>query len=90
MGIDVGIMRLVMLLQAAISGLIVGGFAQFTASPMDLVKVQLQMEGRRKLEGKPPRVRNAQQAVALIYRQGGIRGLWKVIKITPLNWNFFQ
>ncbi|CAG7824565.1 unnamed protein product [Allacma fusca] len=63
--------------KAALSGLLVGGFAQFTASPMDLVKVQLQMEGRRKLEGKPPRVRNTQQALLLIYRQGGVKGLWK-------------
>ena len=32
-----------------------GGLGQFIASPTDLVKVQMQMEGRRRLEGKPPR-----------------------------------
>ena len=38
-----------------ISGLTAGAMAQFIASPTDLVKVQMQMEGRRRLEGKPPR-----------------------------------
>lgn len=32
-----------------------GAIAQFLASPTDLVKVQMQMEGRRRLEGLPPR-----------------------------------
>ena len=41
--------------QATCGGLIIGGLAQFLASPADLVKVQMQMEGRRRLEGKPPR-----------------------------------
>ncbi|KAA0195750.1 hypothetical protein HAZT_HAZT006355, partial [Hyalella azteca] len=35
-------------------GIVVGGAAQLLASPADLIKVQLQMEGRRRLEGKPP------------------------------------
>lgn len=32
-----------------------GALGQFLASPTDLVKVQMQMEGRRRLEGYPPR-----------------------------------
>lgn len=36
-------------------GVVSGGLGQFLASPTDLVKVQMQMEGRRRLEGKPPR-----------------------------------
>jgi len=52
-------------------------FMSPAASPMDLVKVQLQMEGRRRLEGKPVRVRSAAQALAAIYKESGIRGLWK-------------
>ena len=36
-------------------GMISGAAAQFLASPTDLVKVRLQMEGRRVLEGKSPR-----------------------------------
>ena len=33
-----------------------GGFGQFIASPTDLIKTQIQMEGKRRLLGKPPRV----------------------------------
>lgn len=41
--------------KAAIGGLVAGALAQFLASPTDLIKVQMQMEGRRRLEGKPVR-----------------------------------
>ena len=41
--------------KASLSGLCAGAMGQFVASPADLVKVRLQMEGRRRLEGKPPR-----------------------------------
>ena len=41
--------------KASASGLLGGALAQFLASPTDLIKVQMQMEGRRLLEGKPPR-----------------------------------
>ena len=41
--------------QAIVGGILVGGVAQFLASPADLIKVQMQMEGRRVFEGKPPR-----------------------------------
>jgi len=44
---------------------------------MDLVKVQLQMEGRRRLEGKPPRVKGVLEALTKIWKEGGIRGLWR-------------
>lgn len=41
--------------QSAMCGFMTGGFAQFLASPADLVKVNIQMEGKRKLEGLAPR-----------------------------------
>ena len=41
--------------KAVVGGMASGGFGQFLASPTDLVKVQMQMEGRRILEGKSPR-----------------------------------
>jgi len=41
--------------KAVLSGLSAGAMAQFIASPTDLIKVQMQMEGRRRLDGKPPR-----------------------------------
>jgi len=37
------------------TGMISGAAAQFLASPTDLVKVQMQTEGKRLLEGKKPR-----------------------------------
>uniref|UniRef100_A0A8B9G736 Solute carrier family 25 member 27 n=1 Tax=Amazona collaria TaxID=241587 RepID=A0A8B9G736_9PSIT len=39
--------------KAVVGGMCAGAIGQFFASPTDLVKVQMQMEGRRKLEGKP-------------------------------------
>ncbi|VDN25928.1 unnamed protein product [Gongylonema pulchrum] len=41
--------------QSAICGLVSGAVAQFLASPTDLVKVQMQTEGLRKLYNLPPR-----------------------------------
>lgn len=39
-----------------VGGMSAGAIGQFIASPTDLVKVQMQMEGKRKLEGKPLRL----------------------------------
>lgn len=47
------------------------------ASPADLVKVQCQMEGRRRLLGHEPRVHSAAHAFRKIVRKGGVKGLWK-------------
>ncbi|XP_014278841.1 mitochondrial uncoupling protein 4 isoform X2 [Halyomorpha halys] len=63
--------------KSAISGVTSGSVAQFFASPADLVKVQIQMEGKRRLLGKPPRVLSASHAFQKILSEGGIRGLWK-------------
>ncbi|XP_039255433.2 mitochondrial uncoupling protein 4-like [Styela clava] len=62
--------------KAVIGGLCAGSIGQFVASPMDLVKVQMQMEGRRRMEGHPPRVRGVWHALSVALRTGGIRGLW--------------
>lgn len=42
--------------KAVVGGVSAGAIGQFFASPTDLVKVQMQMEGKRKLEGKPLRL----------------------------------
>ena len=42
--------------QKAALGLFCGGAGQFLANPFDLVKVQMQAEGRRRMQGLPPRV----------------------------------
>lgn len=62
--------------KAVVGGMAAGAIGQFVASPTDLVKVQMQMEGRRRLEGKPPRVHGVYQAFVKLLAEGGIRGLW--------------
>uniref|UniRef100_A0A1I7Z842 Mitochondrial uncoupling protein 4 n=1 Tax=Steinernema glaseri TaxID=37863 RepID=A0A1I7Z842_9BILA len=57
-------------------GLFSGAFAQFVASPADLVKVQMQMEGLRKLQNLPPRFHSTWHAFVTLYRANGFFGLW--------------
>lgn len=66
---------------AVFGGVIAGSVAQFLASPADLVKVQIQMEGRRKLEGLPPRVTGVIDAS---------RKVTTIIIVTVANQNFFD
>ncbi|XP_017091468.1 mitochondrial uncoupling protein 4 isoform X2 [Drosophila bipectinata] len=63
--------------KSALCGVTAGAVAQWLASPADLVKVQIQMEGRRRLMGEPPRVNSAGHAFRNIVQRGGVRGLWK-------------
>ncbi|EDV34177.1 uncharacterized protein Dana_GF21108, isoform C [Drosophila ananassae] len=63
--------------KSALCGVTAGAVAQWLASPADLVKVQVQMEGRRRLMGEPPRVHSAGHAFREIVQRGGVRGLWK-------------
>ncbi|XP_057875830.1 mitochondrial uncoupling protein 4 isoform X2 [Melospiza georgiana] len=62
--------------KAVVGGISAGAIGQFFASPTDLVKVQMQMEGKRKLEGKPLRFRGVHHAFLKILSEGGVRGLW--------------
>ncbi|XP_050432899.1 mitochondrial uncoupling protein 4 [Adelges cooleyi] len=63
--------------KSAISGVVSGAIAQYIASPADLIKVQIQMEGKRRLLGEPPRVLGAAHAFKKIVSESGVRGLWK-------------
>lgn len=63
--------------KSALCGVSAGAVAQWLASPADLVKVQIQMEGKRRLMGEPARVHGAAHAFKEIVRRGGISGLWK-------------
>jgi len=59
-----------------VCGMISGGFAQFCASPTDLVKVRMQMEGQRLLQGQKPKTM-VQVLSEVVKGGGGVRGLWK-------------
>jgi solute carrier family 25 uncoupling protein 27 len=59
-----------------VAGLTSGCIAQFFASPADLIKVQMQIEGLRSRQGLPPRFKSTWHALASLYKAGGIKGLW--------------
>ncbi|XP_037909762.1 mitochondrial uncoupling protein 4 isoform X2 [Hermetia illucens] len=63
--------------KAALCGIVSGCTAQWLASPADLVKVQIQMEGRRRLMGLEARVHGTYHAFREIVRRGGVTSLWK-------------
>lgn len=63
--------------KSAVAGVSAGGLAQFLASPADLVKVHIQMEGKRRLMGLEPRVHSAGHAFKEIVKRGGMTALWK-------------
>nr|XP_047144479.1 mitochondrial uncoupling protein 4 [Hydra vulgaris] len=63
--------------KSIIAGMSMGGLAQFLASPTDLVKVQMQMEGKRLLQGHKKRYKNTFHAFKVIANENGIKGLWK-------------
>lgn len=60
-----------------VAGMSAGGFGQLVASPTDLIKTQIQMEGKRRLQGKPPRVHGTLDAFNKILAQGGVLALWR-------------
>lgn len=63
--------------KSAVCGVTAGAFAQYISSPTDLLKVQLQMEGKRKMMGLPPRVDGLFDAFRKTVSTAGYRGLWK-------------
>jgi len=60
-----------------VAGMAAGGIGQFMASPTDLVKTQIQMEGRRRLLGYEVRVEGTFDAFRKIVAQAGVLGLWR-------------
>ncbi|XP_055373149.1 mitochondrial uncoupling protein 4 [Condylostylus longicornis] len=63
--------------KSALCGVSAGALGQWLSSPADLVKVQIQMEGKRRLMGLEPRVHGTMHAVKEVVSRGGIAGLWK-------------
>lgn len=63
--------------KSAISGITAGSVAQYLASPADLLKVHIQMEGKRRLMGEPARVKGLYDAFIKVIKSSGVKGLWK-------------
>ncbi|XP_050741942.1 mitochondrial uncoupling protein 4 isoform X2 [Drosophila biarmipes] len=62
---------------SCISGVVAGATASILTNPTELIKIQMQMEGQRRLKGEPPRIHNVFQALTSVYRKGGVVGLWQ-------------
>lgn len=65
------------LYKGVLAGMSTGALAQLIASPTDLVKVQMQMEGRRVSEGLPRKYKGTFDAFRTILQTNGLKGLWK-------------
>ena len=63
--------------ERAALGMTAGAVAQLVSSPADLVKVRLQMEGRRRLQGLAARETSMLGVVRGVVRQAGVSGLWR-------------
>ena len=62
--------------KGALAGMSAGAIGQFVATPTDLVKVQMQIEGKRIARGEAPRYRGTLDAFVTLARQGGVRALY--------------
>jgi solute carrier family 25 uncoupling protein 27 len=62
--------------KGALAGMGAGAIGQFVATPTDLVKVQMQIEGQRIARGEAPRYRGTLDAFATLARRGGVRALY--------------
>lgn len=59
------------------SGIIAGSLGQFIASPTDLIKVQMQMEGMKVLQGQPRRIHGTVHAFKINLIELGFFGMWR-------------
>ena len=57
--------------------MLVGASSQFVATPCDVVKVQMQIDGQRVKQGLPLRYTSMFGAYAQLWRTGGVRALWR-------------
>jgi solute carrier family 25 uncoupling protein 27 len=60
-----------------LSAMFAGFTGQFLASPADLVKVQMQTDGRRVAAGEAPQYRGTVDAFRKLYERRGFRGMWQ-------------
>jgi len=63
--------------KSALAALSAGAIGQFIASPTDLVKVQMQTEGLRKLRGQPMLYTGTWNCFVTCFRNYGFFGMWR-------------
>eukprot|EP00041_Stephanoeca_diplocostata_P035634 m.1263465 g.1263465 ORF g.1263465 m.1263465 type:complete len:304 (-) comp24734_c1_seq10:3281-4192(-) len=63
--------------KGVVAGLSAGALGQFIANPTDLAKVQMQMDGKRISQGQKPLYTSTAHAFKTLYKQNGIRGMWR-------------
>ena len=66
-----------------LAGLISGGVGSCFVNPTDVVKIRIQ--GEIRIPGQPTRYKNTFQAFYQIWREEGIRGLYKGVGATTLR-----
>lgn len=54
-----------------------GALGQLVASPTDLVKVQMQMDGKRVAVGKLPKYKSTFHCASVLFKEAGLRGMWR-------------
>eukprot|EP00040_Diaphanoeca_grandis_P033442 m.204985 g.204985 ORF g.204985 m.204985 type:complete len:306 (+) comp32903_c5_seq25:2037-2954(+) len=63
--------------KGVVAGMSAGALGQFIANPTDLVKVNLQTDGKRIAEGLKPRYRGTVHAFSVLFKQNGAIGMWR-------------
>lgn len=70
------------LLHKVLSGMLCGGLASAACNPTDVVKVRMQADGMNTAPGTKPRYRHVFHAFSDIYKNEGMRGLYKGVSPT--------
>jgi len=60
-----------------LAGMSAGAIGQFIANPTDLVKVQMQTDGKRVAQGLAPKHTGTMHAFRSLYSQAGLAGMWR-------------
>jgi len=63
--------------KSALAAMSAGAIGQFAASPTDLIKVQMQTEGFRALQGQQRLYSGTRHCATEMYRKMGVVGLWR-------------
>ena len=66
----------------ALSGVLSGAMASGICNPTDVVKIRMQADGMGKDKGHAPRYRGLAHAFSTIWRDEGLKGLYKGVSPT--------